>query len=322
MSTPQHVMSLIKIEEVDMRDAFVKALLLHAQADKRVMLITGDLGFGVLTNYAKELPAQFINAGVAEQNMTGLATGLALEGRNVFTYSIANFPTLRCLEQIRNDVLYHDASVNVVAIGGGFSYGSLGMSHHATEDVGIMRTLPGLRVLAPCDETETVALVEQMITNAAPSYLRLDKSKAVAAAAEAFVPGKLRQMRRGASVAMVGYGGVMAEALLAADLLDAVGIDCAVFSAHTLKPFDTESLIKLVIDYDVIVTIEEHVPIGGLGSLAADTFLDAGVMPRRFARFCLPDAYSSIVGSQEYLRMRHSLDASSIAARVRKLLES
>ncbi len=305
-----------------MRDIFVKELLSHAHADKRVMLITGDLGFGVLTNYAKELPAQFINAGVAEQNMTGLATGLALEGRNVFTYSIANFPTLRCLEQIRNDVLYHDVSVNIVAIGGGFSYGALGMSHHATEDVGVMRTLPGLRVLAPCDEAETEALVEQMVTSPAPSYLRLDKSKAVAAAAEAFVPGKLRQVRRGATVAIVGYGGVIAEALVAADLLGDVGIDCAVYSAHTLKPFDGESLIKLAKDYDAIVTIEEHVPIGGLGSLAADTFLDAGVMPRRFARLCLPDAYSSIVGSQEYLRMRHGLDAPSIAARVRKLLES
>jgi transketolase len=315
-------MSSIRIEEADMRDVFVKALLSHAHADKRVMLITGDLGFGVLTNYAKELPAQFINAGVAEQNMTGLASGLALEGRNVFTYSIANFPTLRCLEQIRNDVLYHEASVNIVAIGGGFSYGALGMSHHATEDIGILRTLPGLRVLAPCDETETVALVEQMITSPAPTYLRLDKSKAVAVDAETFVPGKLRLMRRGATVAMVGYGGIIAEALAAADLLDAVGIDCAVFSAHTLKPFDSESLIKLETDYDFIVTIEEHVPIGGLGSLAADTFLDAGVMPRRFARLCLPDAYSSIVGSQEYLRMRHSLDAASIATRVRNLFES
>ncbi len=305
-----------------MRDAFVKALLSHAHADKRLMLVTGDLGFGVLTNYAKELPAQFINAGIAEQNMTGMAAGLALEGRNVFTYSIANFPTLRCLEQIRNDVLYHEANVNIVAIGGGFSYGSLGMSHHATEDVGIMRTLPGLRVLAPCDETETVALVDQMVTDPAPSYLRLDKSKAVAATAQAFEQGKLRQLRHGSTVALIGYGGVLAEALTAADLLELVGIDCAVYSAHTLKPFDNESLIKLGIGFEAIVTIEEHVPTGGLGSLVADTFLDAGVMPRHFARLCLPDAYSSIVGSQEYLRMRHRLDAQSIALRVRELLKS
>lgn len=313
-------MNLIGLKEVDVRDAFASALLSRARLDKRVMLITGDLGFGVLTEYAKELPAQFINAGVAEQNMTGLAAGLALEGRNVFTYSIANFPTLRCLEQIRNDVLYHDVAVNVVAVGGGFSYGALGMSHHATEDVGIMRTLPGLRVLAPCDGDEAVAFVDQMVTNPAPTYLRLDKSKVVAPDAEAFVPGKLRQMRPGKNVAIVGYGGVLVEAMGASDLLDTAGITCAVYSAHTLKPFDVGTMIELVTNYDVIVTIEEHVPIGGLGSLAADTFLDAGLMPRRFARFSLPDAYSSIVGSQEYLRMRHSLDACSIATRVSELV--
>lgn len=304
-----------------MRDAFVKALLSHAQRDKRVMLVTGDLGFGVLTDYASELPSQYVNAGVAEQNMTGLAAGLALEGRNVFTYSIANFPTLRCLEQIRNDVLYHEATVNIVAIGGGFSYGSLGMSHHATEDVGIMRTLPGLRVLAPCDEIETIALVDQLISDPAPTYLRLDKSKAIAPAAESFVPGKLRQLHYGERVALIGYGGIVSEALIAAKLLSGAGIDCGVFSAHTLKPFDRESLINLATEYDAIVTIEEHVPTGGLGSLAADTFLDFGVMPRHFVRLCLPDAYSSIVGDQEYLRARHNLDANSIATRVHELLK-
>jgi transketolase len=304
-----------------MRDAFVNALLEHARADKRVMLVTGDLGFGVLTGFSQELPAQYINAGVAEQNMTGLAAGLALEGRNVFTYSIANFPTLRCLEQIRNDVIYHEASVNVVAIGGGFSYGSLGMSHHATEDVAIMRALPGLRVFTPCDEAETVALVAQMVAEPAPTYLRLDKSKvATAPQAEPFVPGRLRQLRRGEHVALVGYGGIVAEAITAADTLEVEGIRCAVYSAHTLKPFDGETLLRLAQQYGAMLTLEEHVPTGGLGSLAADTFVGAGTLPRRFAKLCLPDAHSSIVGSQEYLRMRHGLDAPAIAARVRQLM--
>ena len=185
-----------------------------------------------------------------------------------------------------------------------------------------MRTLPGLRVFAPCDETETVALTELMVAEPAPSYLRLDKSKVLAPYANPFVPGKLRQMRHGRRVVLIGYGGVVSEALTAADLLVAVGIDCSVYSAHTLKPFDRESLLQLALDYDALVTIEEHVPIGGLGSLAADTFLDAGTRPRLFARMCLPDAYSSIVGSQEYLRMQHGLDASGVVSRVRKLLES
>jgi transketolase len=303
-----------------MRDAFVKALLAHAHENKSITLVTGDLGFGVLTAFSQELPGQYINAGVAEQNMTGMSVGLALEGRNVFTYSIANFPTLRCLEQIRNDVIYHGASVNVVAIGGGFSYGSLGMSHHATEDVAILRALPGLRVLAPCDELETVALVAQMIAEPAPTYLRLDKSKVVADKAEPFVRGRLRQLRRGEHVALVGYGGIVAEAMAAAEILEQDGIRCSVYSAHTLKPFDRETLVQLAQQYGAMLTLEEHVPTGGLGSLAADVFVESGAMPRRFARMCLPDAYSSIVGSQEYLRMRHGLDAPAIVARVGQLI--
>lgn len=304
-----------------MRDAFVNSLIDYAKADKRLMLITGDLGFGVLTDFAREFPSQFINAGVAEQNMTGLAVGLALEGRNVFTYSIANFPTLRCLEQIRNDVLYHEASVNIIAIGGGFSYGALGMSHHATEDIGIIRTLPGIRVLAPCDETEVEALMKLMVTDPSPTYLRLDKSKVVNAKPVGFVKGKLRRMRNGNRVAMIGYGGIIAEALAAADLLDAKGIESAVYSAHTLKPFDSKTLLKLAKSFDAIITLEEHVPCGGLGSLVADTLLDAGFMPQHFMRVCIPDAYSSIVGSQEYLRIRHGLDAQSIASRILQLLK-
>ena len=305
-----------------MRDTFVRALLGHARGDRNIVLVTGDLGFGVLDGYSKDLPAQFINAGVAEQNMTGLAAGLALEGKNVFTYSIANFPTLRCLEQIRNDVAYHNASVNVVAIGGGFSYGALGMSHHATEDIAILRALPGLRVYAPCDEAETVALVGYMVAVPAPTYLRLDKSKVGAGHAEPVVPGRLRSLREGGDVAIVGYGGIVAEALAAADTLAAEGTRCSVYSAHSLKPFDAQTLLRLARSHRAVVTVEEHVPCGGLGSLAADTFVDAGELPARFARMCLPDAYSAIVGSQEYLRMRHGLDAPAIAARVRKLMEA
>jgi transketolase len=306
-------------ERKAMRDAFVQALLAHAHADKRIMLVTGDLGFGVLTAFSQELPEQFINAGVAEQNMMGLSAGLAIEGRNVFTYSIANFPTIRCLEQIRNDVCYHGISVNVVAIGGGFSYGSLGMSHHATEDIAIMRSLPGLRVFAPCDELETVALLQQMVDDPAPTYLRLDKSKVTDDQGEPFFAEDLRQLRQGEDVAIVGYGGILGEAIAASEFLELEGIYCSVYSAHTLKPFNGKTLIQLAQNYNAILTLEEHVPTGGLGSIAADIFVEAGTMPNRFSRMCLPDSYSAIVGSQDYLRMRHGLDVAGIVARVRHL---
>src|SRR5438477_1337258 len=133
-----------------MRDQFVKTLTALAETNSRIMLVTGDLGFGVLTGFKERFPRQHLNVGVAEQNMTGVATGLALEGRIVFTYSIANFPTLRCLEQVRNDVCYHEANVKIVSIGGGFSYGALGISHHATEDLAIFRALPNMAVVARC----------------------------------------------------------------------------------------------------------------------------------------------------------------------------
>ena len=304
-----------------MRDTFVHALLAQAQVNRQVVLITGDLGFGVLDAYRTAMPGQFINAGVAEQNMTGLAAGMALEGKTVFTYSIANFPTLRCLEQIRNDVLYHGASVNVVAIGGGFSYGALGMSHHATEDVAIMRALPGLRVFAPCDDQETTAMVAIMVADPAPTYLRLDKSKVAGSVGAPFETGRLRRLREGRHLAIVGYGGIVGEALSAAEALGEEGIECSVVSAHTLKPFDSDGLLTLARTHDALLTLEEHVGTGGLGSLTADCFVSAGYLPQRLCRIALPDAYSAIVGSQEYLRTRHGLDAQAIIAQARKLLK-
>ena len=167
-----------------MRDAFIAELMEMAEHDPSIMLITGDLGFGVLNAYIERFPHQFLNAGVAEQNMTGLAAGLALEGHKVYTYSIGNFTTLRCLEQLRNDVCYHDADVTAVAVGGGFSYGQLGMSHFATEDLAILRALPNMTVVAPSDPWETRVLTRQMAAAPGPKYLRLDKGKAGLAADE------------------------------------------------------------------------------------------------------------------------------------------
>src|SRR5882724_10004102 len=140
------------------------------------MLITGDLGFGVLDEFEKQFPAQYVNTGVAEQNMTAVATGLALDGFTVFTYSIGNFPTLRCLEQLRNDTFYHAANVKVVSVGGGFSYGQLGMSHHATEDLSILRALPGTEVCAPGSAYETALIVDALVARPGPAYLRLERA--------------------------------------------------------------------------------------------------------------------------------------------------
>lgn len=159
-----------------MRDSFLKSLTLLAKEDANVMLLTADLGFGVFESFADSFPDQYLNVGVAEQNMTGIATGLALEGKTVFTYSIGNFPTLRCLEQIRNDACYHEVNVNIVSTGGGFSYGALGMSHHTTEDLSIMRALSGVTVIAPCNGWEAEHATVQVAKQPGVSYLRIDKT--------------------------------------------------------------------------------------------------------------------------------------------------
>lgn len=294
-----------------MRDAFIEELTLLAEADESVMLITGDLGFGVLTSYAERFPSQFLNVGVAEQNMTGLACGLALEGHKVYTYSIANFTTLRPLEQIRNDVCYHDADVTLVSVGGGFSYGQLGMSHFATEDLAIMRALPNMEVFAPVDAWETKILTRQMAAKPGPKYLRLDKGQA-GTSVEPVEMGKIRQVRDGADVTLIGIGAILFEALKAADILAGLGIQARVLAVHSLKPFDADTILAAARETGGIITIEEHNILGGLGGTVAEICLEAGVTPGFFRRVGMQDEYPSIVGDQNYLRAAYGIDASGL----------
>jgi len=302
------------------RDIFVKRLSELAEADSRITLITGDLGFGVLTEFARRFPRQFINAGVAEQNMTGLATGMALSGRIVFTYSIANFSTLRCLEQIRNDAAYHDANVTVVSVGGGFSYGALGMSHHATEDLAIMRALP-IRVVAPCDDWEAREVVLPLIQAKGTKYLRLDKSSPgdTSREGERFELGRARRLREGDDITLAVTGGILEVALKVADRLANESISCRVLALHSLRPLDGDELIRAATETGGVVTLEEHSVDGGLGGAVAELLLEAGAIPRRFLRLGLRAGFSSIVGSQEYLRKSFELDEHSVSSAVAQL---
>lgn len=304
-----------------MRDAFIARLTAHAERDPRVTLVTGDLGFGVLTSFAQRFPRQFFNAGVAEQNMTGLATGLAMEGRVVFTYSIANFSTLRCLEQIRNDAAYHGANVKVVAVGGGFSYGALGISHHATEDIAVLRAMPDVTVVCPGDDWEAAEVTSAIIARPGTAYLRLDRSSASAAeGAEPFVLGEARRMRDGSALTLVSTGGILGAVLAASDRLVAAGYDCRVLSLHTIKPLDRAALVAAARETGGIVTVEEHTLDGGLGGAVAEALLDAGVPPRRFARVGLRSGFSSVVGSQDYLRTYYEIDTDAIVRTASALL--
>jgi transketolase len=304
-----------------LRDTFTKTLEELAAADARIMLLTGDLGFGVLDRFAKRLPKQFLNVGVAEQNLAGIAAGLALEGRIVFTYSIANFPTLRCLEQLRNDAAYHDANVKVVSIGGGFSYGALGMSHHATEDLAVLRAMPGVTVVAPADLHEAAAATRAVAEQPGVCYLRLDKSSAAATdGAPAFVLGRARQLRDGDALTIVSCGGVVGEVLIASDQLASEGVRVRVLSLHTVKPIDADALRAAASETGGILTVEEHVAEAGLGSAVAEVCLDRGFAPRRFHRLAIRGGFVSHVGSQDYLRKATGLDATAIGKTVRMML--
>jgi transketolase len=307
-----------------MRDAFIRTLTVLAEADAKVAILTGDLGFGVLTDFAARFPNQFINAGVAEQNMTALACGMALSGWKTYTYSIGNFATLRCLEQIRNGICYHDADVTIVSIGGGFSYGQLGMSHFATEDLAILRALPNMRVVAPSEAWETEDLARALAASPGPAYLRLDKGEGGTARPAGYVAelGKGRLVRQGADVTLITIGAILREAVAAAEILAIEGIEARILSLATLKPLDREPVLAAARETGAIVTLEEHTVLGGLAAAVAETCLEGGASPRRFARLGLLDEYPVIVGDQDYLRAVHGLDALSVAKTVRALLSA
>jgi transketolase len=296
------------------RDTFIGVLTELAPLHPELLFLTGDLGFGALNDFVAHFPRQLLNVGVAEQNMSGLAAGLAIEGHTVFTYSIGNFPTLRCLEQVRNDICYHNANVKIVCIGGGMSYGAVGFSHHATEDLAILRSLPGMQVFSPCDLWEAGEATRYLLAHRGPAYLRLDKSAAPSTVrhGDTFQPNSIRMIRKGSDVTLAATGGILAEALLAADALSERGIDCRVLSVHTIKPLDTDTLAAAASETGGIISIEEHAVDGGLGGAIAEALMEAGVFPGFFVRMGLRNTFSSVIGSQKYLRTVYSLDAPSI----------
>lgn len=300
-----------------MRNAFFRTLLEEAASDPRVELVIGDLGFGVVEEFAERFPERFTNAGVAEQNMTGLAAGMAMAGAVVFTYSIGNFPTLRCLEQIRNDVAYHEANVKVVAVGGGLAYGALGFSHHATEDLAILRAVPGMVVAAPGDPLEVSAVTRELVRHDGPAYLRLGKAgEVVVHASEPELPiGRVLPVREGDDVLLLSTGGMLVTALSAADVLAASGVTANVVSVPWLRPFDEGFVRRRSAEVDLVVTLEEHSVVGGLGGAAAEVLAEEEAAAP-LLRLGLPSAFISVVGDQQYLLAELGLDADSVAARV------
>ena len=305
-----------------MRDTFVRTLVELAKKNRNIELITGDLGFGVLKPFWEQCPDQFTDAGIAEQNMTTVAAGMALEGKIVFTYSIGNFPTLRCLEQIRNDCAYHQANVKIVCIGGGFVYGSLGMSHQATEDLAILRALPDVVVMAPGDLVEAEACTRALAEYPGTAYLRLGRGgeKRIHDKLENFRIGKAIKVKDGERVVILSTGAIFEEVRTAYGLLTEAGFKPAVYSFPTVKPIDREVVEQVSREYELVVTCEEHNVVGGFGSAVAEVMAEMREKKAYLLRIGMNDQYCVQVGNQQYLREQYGMDGKTIAARIREAL--
>ena len=304
-----------------MRDAFVRVLMREMEQDPRIVLITGDLGFGVLRPVKERYPERIINAGIAEQSMVGLAAGLAATGRKTVVYSIGNFPTLRPLEQIRNDCAYHELDVKIVCVGGGFVYGSLGMSHHATEDMAVMRAIPGVTCFTPGDPAETEAVTPVMFATPGTCYLRLGRGSEPHVHAGEITGWTIPQaicLREGKDIALLSAGGILIELQKAAELLKQERIGAAVWSFPCLKPIDRERILTLAERYADLITVEEHTVVGGFGSAVCEVIAEAGI-PCRVHRMGLQDRFTAVVGDQAYLRQLYGMDAEAIAARAKEI---
>jgi len=302
-----------------MRDAFFAELAACAANDETIWALTGDLGIGLFDEFERVAPGRYLNVGIAEQNLVGIAAGLAYAGKTPIAYSIAPFLTSRPHDQVRVDVALARANAKLVGVGGGVAYGTLGPTHHAIEDIALMRALPNLTVLTPADPAETATATRAMLAHDGPVYLRLGKNGEPAALPEGstFEIGRARCVRDGGDVAILSCGPMLAEALAAADLLAVDGVAARVVHLGTIKPFDAAGVVEACTGVNAVVTVEEHTVLGGLGSAVAETLAEAGCGVR-LRRIGMPDCFAHAVGSRDHLLRHYGLDAAATAAAARR----
>ncbi len=306
-----------------MRKAFIDELCRIAETDSDVWLLTGDLGFSVLEEFAERFPDRYLNAGVAEQNMMGMAAGLALSGKRVVTYSIVNFATLRCLEQIRNDVVYHNANVLIVGVGGGFSYGAQGYTHHGIEDISAIRALGEIDVISPADEIETLVGLRSALQLDGPAYLRLGKGGETPVHQDGTLVtrGCFARLKDQGEAVIIATGEMVAEAMGAAALLKAEGPDVAVWSAPWLNPIDEAGVIEASSRFRMILTAEEATGSGGLGAAVSQIVAAQGGSRARVATASTSGYDKHLVLDQNSARRHLKLDAMGLAERLRAELD-
>lgn len=298
-----------------MRTTFINALLEQAKIDDRIFILTPDLGFSVFEEFARMFPDRFLNVGIAEQNAVGVAAGLALSGKIVYVYSIIPFVTMRCFEQIRVDLAYMNTNVRLVGAGAGFTYGPAGATHHAIEDIAIMRSLPNMTVLCPGDPIELKCLLKQSFDHQGPIYFRLGRNgEPVIHSEQSFIKiGDIIEVIGGKDIALLATSNMLEEGKIWAEKLQEQGFSPLLISIPTIKPINVNAIRRIVDKNIPIRTLEEHNIIGGLGSAVAEVIAEYGKSVD-FKRIGVPDQYSHYVGSHTFIREKFGL--TDIAGRI------
>jgi transketolase len=296
-----------------MRNTFIATLVEEAGKDQDIFLLTPDLGYSVLEPFQQRYPDRFLNVGIAEQNAVGLAAGLALSGKKVYVYSIVPFVTMRCFEQVRVDVAYMNTNVRLIGVGAGFSYGPAGATHHAVEDISIMRSLPNMTVCCPGDPIEVRELVRRSVDHQGPMYIRLGKSgePLIHDPGLQLEIGQSVEVKAGRDVLIATTSNMLEQGKWWADRWEADGISAGLLSVPTIKPLDPVILMRYITAGIPILTLEEHSIIGGLGSAVAELIAESGYAVK-FRRVGMWDEYSHTVGGQQYLRNKLIMEKFSL----------
>lgn len=291
-----------------MRRTFADCLLNRARIDDRIFVVTPDLGFSILEPFQQEFPDRFLNVGIAEQNAIGLAAGLALSGKVVYVYSIIPFVTMRCFEQVRIDVAYMQTNVRLIGVGAGLSYGPAGATHHAIEDIAIMRALPGMTVCCPGDPVEVREVVSHSFEYPGPMYIRLGKTGEPKIHPDSLRVeiGKAVEVTKGNDLALITTSNMLEQGKKWVDEWSGKGLKVTLLSMPTVKPLDVEVIVNLIEKQMPIITLEEHNIVGGLGSAVAEVIAESGKSVR-FKKIAIPDIYSHLVGGQRFLRDKMNL---------------
>jgi len=305
-----------------MRFEVVKTIYKAALSDPKIIFLTGDLGHAHADDFKKNLPGQYYNVGIAEQNMIGIAAGLALSGHRVFAYSIAPFATLRCLEQIKVDICYQNVGVVVIGVAAGYAYSTCGCTHHAIEDIAAMKALPNMQIYSPSNPLEARLITEYLLSTSSPAYLRIGKGGEPDTKTEyALEIGKGLIVKPGNEITIFATGTIVNEGIAAANILESKGISTEVINLHTIKPLDVELIESRAQTRNAIFVLEEHNIIGGLGESIARIICEcAGSKKPLFRCFGVPDKYNDRTGSHKYMLSCYGLNGESIAQKVSSLI--